>query len=802
MAQTMHPPAGGLPDAGNLGPMVYAVDILQHFVAEAPNAMAMFDCEMRYLAVSPSWLTDHRLKGEAIGRSHYEVLPEISDEWKAVHRRCLAGATERSECDRFERADGRVQWVKWEARPWRNADGTIGGIIIASTDITDRVEGQEKAEDLARRLAAAVAQLEESTRRAQEAEQRLKDAIDASPTGILICDANERLVVCNQAARAMYPHLDGLLQPGVSAERLLRVGFDCGYGANVPDKEKWLKERMERARKPSGPFESWTAGGRCLRIEERRTRDGGAVAIHTDITDLKMRERELAQKTALLETTLEYMGEGIVVYDADRTLLVANELAARLIGLPPEFCKPGTSIDDINRFRIGRGDHGDVEDVESLVSERVKWFRERRPYTRTRRLPDGSTIDTRFNPTPDGGGILVMRDVTERADNEAKLANALAEAEQASQAKSQFLAMVSHELRTPMNSIIGLSSLLSEGDLKPEERRQAEAIETAGETLLAVISDLLEFASLGAGRTVLDIAPFDLRALTAAAIDMARASAQADDRPIACDVDPAVPSVLEGDGGRIRRVLVNLVDNAVKHTAKGAVTIRARAKPAEGETILLRIEVEDAGAGFAPADASRLFLPFERGNPVDGAHAGGLGLGLAISQRLVDLMGGTIGADSKPGSGSRFWFEAPVRSATPASHGEARPPKASAASRALKILVAEDIEANRAVMGAMLGKLGHEAHFVEDGAKAIEAVQKDGYDVVLMDVQMPNVDGLAATRAIRGLGGALTTIPIIVVSAYALPVEKEAAASAGASAFLCKPVRRSALDAALRLHSG
>jgi PAS domain S-box-containing protein len=783
--------------------MVYAVDILQHFVAEATNAMAMFDRKMRYLAASPSWLADHRLTDEAIGRSHYEVLPEISSEWKAVHRRCLAGATERSECDRFQRADGRVQWVKWEVRPWRKADGAIGGIIIASVDITDRVEGQEKAETLARKLAGAVAQLEESTRRAQEAEQRLKDAIDASPAGLVIYDANDRLVVCNETTRAMYPHLTDLLRPGVSVEHLPRVGFDCqGYGQIVADKEKWLQVRLERRRNPIGPFEHVTPDGRCLRIEERRTRDGGFVSIRTDITDLKERERELARKTALFETTLEHMGEGIVVYDADRTVSVANELAARLIGLPPELCKPGVSMDDINRFRITRGDHGDVEDVESLVSERVRWFRARKPFTRTRRLPDGSTIDSRFNPAPDGGGILVMRDVTERADNEAKLAKALAEAEQASQAKSQFLAMVSHELRTPMNSIIGLSSLLSEGDLNPEERRQAEAIEAAGETLLAVISDLLEFASLEMGRAVLDVAPFDMRALAATTIDMARASPQAAGRSIGCDVDPGVPSALEGDGGRIRRVLFNLVDNAVKHTAEGPVTIRARAKPAAGDKILLRIEVEDAGAGFAAADAPQLFLPFERGGSAHGARVAGLGLGLAIAQSLVDLMGGTIGADSDPGFGSCFWFEAPVRSATPVSRSETGLAKASRVPRALKVLVAEDIEANRAVMGAMLERLGHEAHFVGDGAKAIEAVQKDEYDVVLMDLQMPNVDGLTATRAIRGLGGALKTIPIIVVSAYSLPVEKEAAVNAGASGFLCKPVRRSALDEALRLRSG
>ncbi len=900
---------------------------LDQFVASSPIATAMFDREMRYIAASQRWLGMFGRRETPVGHSHYEDVPEISDAWKAVHRRCLAGASESSEGERLAHAGGGVKWVTWRARPWTNRGGAVGGIVISGEDITAKVEAQEKADGLARRLAVAVEELEGAARRAQEAEQRLKDAVEAIPGGFAIYDADDRLLVCNEANRDMFPYLAEELRPGVSYEHLLRAGFDRGhYGRFIADKESWLRERMERRRNPGGAVEQLTILGRWLRVEERRMPDGGVVAIRTDITDLKTRERDFALKAALLEATLHNIGEGVLVYDANRKLLVANAFAVRLLDLPPELCQPGVSLDDLARFRVLRGDHGEVGDVEAHVGERAAWFRARRPFARTRRLNDGRALDTRFVPTPGGGAMFVFRDSTERADNEAKLAqktalleatfqnigegiavfdadgkllagndlaarllaapkalfrpgtalgdlirfravrgdygpvavdetvqqrmaefharkswrgvwrrldgclieariapmpdlgailvlqdvteraeqeakltNALARAERASQAKSEFLATVSHEVRTPMNTIIGLSDLLREHHLEPKERRYASAIEAAGESLLVIIDDLLEFASLDTGQTVLDKAPVDVRAVAASAIDIARALPRAEGLAIRAEIDAAVPAALLGDGGHIRRILVSLLDNAVKHTANGAVTLRAHAGPADGaEKILLRIEVEDTGTGFAPAEASRLFQPFERGSSDDHTPAAGLGLGLAICQKLVDLMGGTIGAESKPGAGSRFWLEIPLPVAAPLAPREPASPHVLNARRPLKVLVAEDIEANRTVMGAMLEKLGHEAHFAEDGAKAIEAVRKDDYDAILMDIKMPNIDGLEATRAIRRFGGRMANVPIFAVSAFYLPAHKAAAMKAGATGFLPKPVRKSELDEALR----
>ena len=766
---------------------------LETFVAEAPNAMAMFDREMRYIAASPKWLACLGLEKTPVGHSHYQDVPGISDAWKAAHRRCLAGAVERSEGEPWPRSGGAARRFRWETRPWRDGHGAIGGIVIATED----VPAPEKAEDLARRLAAAVEEANDGARRAREAERRVSDALEAIPGGFAVFDADDRLVVCSKATRDLYPAIADELRPGVTFEHLLRVAYERGsYDRIAADKETWVREAMERRRDPCGAVEKLTSLGRWLRIEERRTSDGGLFALRTDITDLKKRKLELVQKTALLEATLANIGEGIAVYGPDLKLLSCNEIAAQLLETPAALLKPGVPFEDLVRFRASRGDYGDV-DADAIVGERVAQFRSQRPWSRTRTIHDGIVMETRFHPLPDGGGAYVFRDVTELADQAMKLAEALREAEKASRAKSEFLAMASHELRTPMNAIIGMSSLLIERAQDRTARHYASAIEVAGENLLVIIDDLLEYAGLDAGKAVPDKAPFDLRAIAASAIETARHAPQAQNLSIGADVDPGFPAALVGDGGRIRRILVNLLDNAVKHTAKGTVTVRGRARPGRGaEAVTLRIEVEDTGEGFPPSEAQRLFLPFERGASAGRTRAAGLGLGLAISHKLVDLLGGTIGADSEPGVGSRFWFEIPVRAT--AELDEPSAPQSPGERRPLRILVAEDIETNRAIMGAMLEKLGHEAYFANDGAQAIEAAVRREYDVILMDIQMPNVDGLEATRTIRSFGGRFAKIPIIAVSAFYLSAHKDAAMAAGASGFLSKPVRRSVLDGALR----
>ena len=399
--------------------MLSTSEFLSRFVAQAPNAMAMLDREMRYVAASPRWLSDYRLDQSPLGRSHYEVFPEIGDAWKAVHLRCLAGATEACEGEAFERADGGVQWVRWEVRPWTDPSEAIGGIVIATEDITARVEAQQKADELAQRLAM---DLGEAQDREIATGRRLSEAIEVIPEGLLIYDADERLVVCNEAARAMHPRLAHALRPGVFSSEIVRADLDRHLGPVPADQEEeWIAERRERRHSPSGGVERRTAEGRWLRIDERRMSDGGFVALRTDITALKVREGELAQKTLFLETVLHSVAEGIAVFDGDGNLLLANALASQVMDAPAALFEPGSTLEAVVRFCAACGDFGDVG-PDDAVRELIPWLSRQVPWTRSRRRRNGRVIDIRFAPMPDGGSVFAFHDITERADAEARLA--------------------------------------------------------------------------------------------------------------------------------------------------------------------------------------------------------------------------------------------------------------------------------------------------------------------------------------------------------------------------------------------
>ncbi len=409
------------------------------------------------------------------------------------------------------------------------------------------------------------------------------------------------------------------------------------------------------------PSNSRRTAGRWLQIEERKTSDGSIVDLRTDITGLKLREFELSRQTALLRTTLQNMGEGIAVYDKDRKLIAWNELSASLLQAPHEMFQEGVAFERVVRFQAERGDFGPV-DVEAELAERIDAFHSEEHWTRERRRRDSRTIEVRHHPMPDGGAVFLYRDNTERSDYEARLNDALRKAQAASRAKSEFLAMISHEIRTPMNAIIGMSALLDERALDPTERRYVSAITEAGEKLLVIIDDLLDFSRLEAGKLALKLKPFDVRHVAASAVEIARTQAKADALSIIVEVDDAIPSIVVGDGGRISQILLNLVGNAVKFTGQGTVKIvvRPKGEPHAGRMVL-RCEVADSGPGIAPSLQERLFLPFERGAVAGEKAVSGTGLGLAICQRLVDLMHGELGVESELGAGSTFWFEIPVR---------------------------------------------------------------------------------------------------------------------------------------------
>ena len=415
---------------------------------------------------------------------------------------------------------------------------------------------------------------------------------------------------------------------------------------------------------------------------------------------------------------------------------------------------------------------------------------------------------------------LQVQDITDRVEALDALRQANVELEKANQAKSEFVATVSHEIRTPLNGVIGLTDLLRRTSLTPEQQQYVHAIQASGDALLGLINDILDLSKIEAGQMRLERQPLDLRQLVAEVAAVFMAQARAKGLHLSAQVDPAVPPLLVGDPVRLRQVLLNLVGNAVKFTGQGDLVAPATADGPHGEVVvvvvlaeesaegaLLRVGVRDTGIGIAPEVQEALFEPFTQADASTTRRYGGTGLGLAIAKRLVDLMGGQIGVESTPGQGSTFWLTLRLaragagteRAAVPTQPGPAAPVAASCRPRG-RVLVAEDNAINRLVAVGLLQSLGCEVETVEDGRQAVEAVWQGHYDLVLMDCHMPELDGFAATAAIREqelAAGRGRRLPIVALTADALAGDAEKSRAAGMDDHLSKPVTREHMAAVL-----
>ncbi|HEY5720572.1 MAG TPA: response regulator [Gammaproteobacteria bacterium] len=371
---------------------------------------------------------------------------------------------------------------------------------------------------------------------------------------------------------------------------------------------------------------------------------------------------------------------------------------------------------------------------------------------------------------------------------------ALQDAQRASRVKSDFLAMASHEIRTPMNVVQGMTELLLDGELAPAQRPIVQSILDSSRALLVIINDLLDLSQIEAGKLGLERAGFSLAELVDTVVESFKPRAQAKGLVLHRVLPSGHALGFRGDAGRIRQVLVNLLSNAIKYTPSGAVTVAVEELPHGGKRTRIRCSVTDTGPGLDLEDQGTLFDMFSRLETPLGDAIEGAGLGLAVCRQLVELMEGTIGVESEQGHGSTFWFVLPLEVAETLDPGTALAATAPAASRPLRILVAEDNSANQAVARLMLQKMGHSVDVAGDGAAALRAVQESGYDVVLMDMRMPGMDGLEATRAIRALESDQARVPIIALTANASASDREQCLQAGMSDFTSKPLSRKDLE--------
>ena len=380
-----------------------------------------------------------------------------------------------------------------------------------------------------------------------------------------------------------------------------------------------------------------------------------------------------------------------------------------------------------------------------------------------------------------------------------ELAEARIAAEKASSAKTEFLASMSHEIRTPLNGVIGSADLLMQsGTLTSEQLRHADRIRKSGSALLTVVNDVLDFSKIEAGAIELDPQPFWPKALVEECVSIVEESARRKKLVVRIDTGDRLPERVVGDEPRLRQVLLNLINNAVKFTPAGSVTVTLRHEAASPGFERLRFAVSDTGIGIPEAKLGRLF---ERFSQVDGSTTrrhGGTGLGLAISKRLIELMGGTIGVTSEPGIGSSFWFSVELPRASDGHSAAMSDLPSPVRSRgSARILLAEDVEINQEIASAILRRGGYEVDVVADGSEAVKAVQERRYDLVLMDVQMPVMDGIDATAHIRSLDGSVRDIPIIAMTANVYAEQVSAFRASGMNDHVGKPFRPDELYAAI-----
>ncbi|CAK0748974.1 hypothetical protein CCP2SC5_150008 [Azospirillaceae bacterium] len=745
---------------------------LKMFIEHAPASLAMFDHEMRYLAVSHRWLEDYGLRQQAIiGRSHYEIFPEIPETWKELHRRGLAGEILRADEDRFERSDGGVQWLRWEILPWRTQEGAIGGIMIFSEDITQRKRATEEQHCLSQALRQSglptaltdfetrityvnpafvnvlgytaeylvgaplsalfandpehpqnvedirlralkddtwsgdvaylthdgdeipvyatlatihnttndpvgfivnyidLRPLKEKTRALEESEARYHSVLDNAADAVFVVNREGRYIYANRQAGRL-----------LKCDRKALIGLSIADVSPEEDRERTLQtfQELQRTGRLTTELILQRRNGDRVPVEINAIllHDGTAYGACRDVSDRKIAEAELkqyrehlemlvtARTTELQETNdklsatqfaMESVGIGIHWVEAQTGLfLYVNKCAAEMLGYTVEEML-GMRIQDVDKNFTNKKL---AQMVETFEGQRRTIFETVQTAKDGRNIP----VEIVLHCLPAASGaparfIAFMTDISERKAVEEAREKARNEAERLAHLRREFLANMSHEIRTPLNAVLGLAQI---GARECNDRKNYQIftqILDSGQGLLGVIDDILDFSKIESGRMSLEIAPVEIGQVIDCSIRTIAMRSYAKGLRLNIEEAADLPTHIVGDSKRIEQVLINLLSNAVKFTPIGGSVLLSATR--EAEVLIFRIA--DSGIGIAPEAMERLFQPFEQADGSTTRCFGGSGLGLSISRNLMNLMDGTITAQSAPGQGSVFEARMPLR---------------------------------------------------------------------------------------------------------------------------------------------